>query len=293
MRAARLIPFLLPFTVVMSPVAQAAWPEDVTPSSMLEHDGEAMLEPAVLGATYEQLVKEVGTMVSNKAVLPAETLGANGWDYGFNMQWVFNEARDRAGEPSPWEMAHTSEDSLPYQWIPSFSARKGLPLSTEVGFTGGWIGMSQTGIVGGFGRIALLEGYKPWPNLSLHAGYSGYVGNRELQVGTMDMGVTLGGTYYTGALPGVHTARISPWLDFSMLRVSSASKLDANTQIALGAQTWQGGRAAASSGANPPLTMTRFAGGWQVVSQNMHLRVGVSWAPATIPVLNTGMGLTF
>ena len=291
MRPTQLVATLISLTV--SSTAFAAWPEDVTPSSMTEHEGQAMLEPAVLGVAYEQLVKEMGTMVSNKAVLPAETLGANGWEYAFNMQWVFNEARDRGSDPSPWSLAHSSEEALPYQWVPSFTARKGLPLSSEIGMTGGWVGMSQTGVVGGFGRIALLEGYKPWPNLSVHAGYSGYVGNREIQVGTMDVGVTLGGTYYTGALPGVHTAVISPWLDVSMLRVTSASKLDDDTQFAIGAQNWQGGRAAASSGANAPLSMTRFAGGWQVVSQNVHARVGLSWAPATIPVLNTGMGLTF
>ena len=92
----------LPFLVLLFPVAaQAAWPEDVTPSSMTEHNGKAQLDSAYLGAQYEQLVKEMGTMVSNKKILPAETVGAIGWEYGVHMEWVFNEAIDRGGDDSP------------------------------------------------------------------------------------------------------------------------------------------------------------------------------------------------
>jgi hypothetical protein len=274
------------------------WPEDVTPSAMLVYEDEVQLQPDVLGLQYEQLIKEVGTMVSNKAILPAETVGAYGWEFDFRMNWVFNEAINRVDArgntiPSPWDMAHQKEDSLPYQWIPSFGARKGLPWSTEVGASAGWIGMSNTAMVTAYGRVALIEGYKPWPDVTLQMGYGGYVGNSELEVGAFDMGVTLGSTYYTGRIAGAHNAQVSPWANFTMLRVSSASKLDASTQNALGAKYYKSGRTAASAGAVPPMAIPRVAAGWQITSQNMHARVGLSWAPDTIPTLNTGMGMTF
>jgi len=286
------LPSLFALALVVPGTANAQWPEDVTPSAMTEYDGEAILDAKYLGRNYRQLVAEVGTMVANKPILPAETVGVNGWEYGFYMQWVFNEAIDRGGDPSPWSLAHQEEESLPYQWIPTFSARKGLPLSTEVGLSGGWVGMSNTGVFGGYGRVALVEGYKPWPDLTLQLGYSGYVGNSELEVGTMDLGVTLGSTYYTGALPGVHLATVSPWANFTMLRVSSASTLSEEEQLAIGAKQFQGGRRATKDAADP-IAIPQAAIGWQITSQNFHARVGLSWAPETIPTLNTGMGMTF
>jgi len=284
---------LLPLALLCPLTAHAVWPEDVTPSSMLVHDGQAQLNSANLGVQYEQLVKEVGTMVGNQAMLPAETVGAYGWEFDFRMNWVFNEAIDRGNDPSPWLMAHQEEDALPYQWIPGFGARKGLPWSTEVGATAGWIGMSNTAMVTAFGRVALIEGYKPWPDVTLQIGYGGYVGNPEMEVGAFDLGVTLGSTYYTGRISGAHNGQVSPWANFTVLRVSSASKLDQATQLALGAKHYQGGRAASTSGALPPLVVPRVAVGWQVTSQNLHARVGLSWAWDTIPVLNTGMGMSF
>lgn len=285
-----LLVFLL--AAVLPGSAWAAWPEDVTPSAMTVHNGEAQLDSTALGETYEQLMAEVGTMVANPAILPAETLGQNGWDYSFAMQFVFNEARDRKNVDSPWLQAHQKEDQLPYQWIPTFSVRKGLPLSTEVGFNGGWVGMSSQGVFGGYGRVAVLEGYKPWPDVSLQLGYSGLVGNNEIEVGTLDMGVTLGSTYYTGSLPGVHMAAVSPWVNFSMLRVSAASKLSDDLKSDIGAQDFASGKRA-TEGALAPIAIPQVAMGWQIVSQNIHTRLGLSWAPNTIPTLTTGMGFTF
>ena len=298
----RLIALLLLFPAN----AVAAWPEDVTPSAMTEYGGEAQLQSQELGKMYQQLIAEVGTMVANKPLLPAETVGFNGWEVGYHMQWVFNEARDRCGslidgsnvpnqycDTSPWDLAHQKEDNLPYQWIPTFSARKGLPWSTEVGFQAGWVGMSNTGVFGGYGRIALIEGYKPWPDITLQAGYSGYVGNRELAVGTMDLGVTIGTTAYTGSLPGIHVGSISPWANFTLLRVSAGYKLDDDVAADIGAQTFRGGSAAVGTDSVAPMAIPQVAMGWQVTSQNLHARVGLSWAPSTIPTLNTGMGMTF
>ena len=281
--------FLLALALPSS--AWAVWPEDVTPSAMQIQGGELLLDSAVLGESYEQLMAEVGTMVANPAILPAETLGQNGWDYSIAVQFVFNEARDRKNEDSPWLQAHQKEDQLPYQWIPTFSVRKGLPLSTEVGSNGGWVGMSNQGVFGGYGRVAVLEGYKPWPDVSLQLGYSGLVGNNEIEVGTLDMGVTLGSTYYTGSLPGVHMAAVSPWVNFSMLRVSAASKLSDDVKSDIGAQDFA--NANRELDAPPPIAIPQVAVGWQIVSQNVHTRLGLSWAPDTIPTLNTSMGFTF
>lgn len=281
--------------LVLTLDAQASWPEDIKLSGMTEHDGEPILDPNLLGDAYDQLVKELGTLVANKPMAPAETTGLYGWDLSFYTQFVFNEAIDRAGEESPWARAHTTEDPRAYQLVPTFGFRKGLPLSTEIGANVGWIGMSQTGVVGAYGRVAILEGTKPWPDITLQAGYSGYIGNDELEVGVMDLGVTMGSTWYTGMIPGANDAEFSPWLNFSSLRVSAAPLLDPEVQGDIGAIAYQNPKRAATSDleSSAPIVLPQIGIGFQVVSRNVHARVAATWAPATIPTLNTGMGFTF
>ncbi len=273
--------------------ALGAYPEDVTPSAMVEYDGQLVLDSKRLGRDYEQLIKELGTVVANKPMAPAETLGEAGWDFAYYMQFVFNEARDRGDDPSPWARAHQQADPLPYQWIPTFAARKGLPMSTEVGFNVGWVGMSNTGVVGGFGRFGLVEGYKPWPDVSVSIGYSGYVNNKEIDLGVLDMGVTIGSTWATGHTVGVNSAQISPWANFTTLRISSAPNIDEDVAGEIGATTYKGGNNPDFADAVKPLVVPQADIGFQIVSRNIHTRVSLAWAPSTIPSLNTGMGMTF
>ena len=283
---------LLATLLLMPLTASGAYPEDVTPSEMVSFDGQLVLDSKLLGRQYEQLIKELGTVVANKPMAPAETLGAAGWDFAYYMQFIFNEARDRKGDPSPWLRSHQQSDPLPYQWIPTLSARKGLPLSSEVGFNVGWIGMSNTGVVGGFGRIGLIEGYKPWPDVSINIGYSGYINNEELELGVLDMGVTVGSTWATGHVVGLNNAQISPWANFTTLRISAQPNLDSSVSDDIGASTYRGGKVV-EPGTQKPLVVPQADVGFQIVSRNIHTRVSLAWAPSTIPSLNTGMGMTF
>lgn len=271
--------------------ARAAWPEDIDLYSMLDQDGLPVLDRELLGESYRQLVMELGTMVANKPITPADTLGVNGFDFDVGTQFVLTEARDRKGEPSPWSRAHRDEDSAPYNVIPTFTARKGLPLSTEVGGSFGWIGGSSTGLVGGFARVAVLEGYKPWPDVSLKVGYSGYVGNDQLDAGALDLGVTLGSTYPVGRLPGVNAGQVSPWLNFTTLRVSANATIDDDVENDIGALRYSRGGDDEDRG--PPIALPQVGFGCQFVSGMTHLRIAATWAPATIPTISTGFGFTF
>lgn len=287
---------MLLLALAIVPDARAAWPEDVVLSGMTEHEGDTILDSALLSASYKDLVRELGTMVANKPFAPAETTGLYGWDASLYTQFVFNEAKDRKGDISPWARAHGEEDPRAYQLVPTVGVRKGLPLSTEVGANVGWIGWSQTGVVGGYGRVAILEGYKPAPDLTLQAGYSGYVGNDELEVGVLDLGVTLGATWATGMLPGANDATFSPWVNFTSLRVSASPLLTEDTLERIGAVSYQNAKRPTpyeGAAVEAPIILPQVALGMQVVSRNIHLRMVATWAPATIPTLSTGMGFTF
>lgn len=284
---------MLTVAVLLAPsTALAAWPEDVDLYSMLDQDGLPVLDREVLGESYRQLVMELGTMVANKPITPAGTLGLYGFDFDVGNQFVLTEARDRKGEPSPWSRAHAEEKSAPYHMIPTMSVRKGLPLSTEVGGHLGWIGGTSTGLVGGWARLAVLEGFKPLPDVSLKAGYAGYVGNDQLDCGALDLSVTLGSTFPVGRLVGVNTGQISPWATFTTLRVSANATIDEEVENDIGALRYsRGGDDEEQRG--PPIALPQFGTGVQFAAGTAHVRLAASWAPATIPTISTGFGFTF
>jgi hypothetical protein len=281
--------------LLAAPPARAAWPEDVDLPSMLDQGGEAVVDREVLGRSFRQLVMELGTMVANKPTTPADTLGIYGFDVDLSNQFVLTEARNREGQPSPWTRAHRDEDSAPYHLLPTFSVRKGLPMSTEVGGSAGWIGGSSTGFAGGWARVAIFEGYKPLPDVSLKAGYSGYVGNDDLDVGVLDLSATIGSTFAVGALPGVNTGQISPWFTFTTLRVSANPTLDPELENEIGALRYARPRPGVDEedAAAPPIAIPQFGAGVQFTAATAHLKIAASWAPATVPVVSTGFGFTF
>jgi hypothetical protein len=280
--------------LLVGAAVRPAWagPQDVDLYSMLDHDGEAVIDRELLGASFRQLVAELGTLVANPTVLPASTTGLYGFEVDFGTQFVLTEAHDRAGEPSPWNRVNPEEDSSVYQVLPAMTVRKGLPLSTEVGATLGWIGGTATGTFGAFGRVAVIEGFKPLPDVTLQLGYSGYVGNDQLDCGVLDLGVTVGSTFPTGRLPGVNTGAVAPWGTFRTLRVRANPTIEPEVEEAIGALRYASGADPEEQPA-PPIAVPQFAAGVQFVSGNAHLRIGASWAPSTIPALGSGFGFTF
>lgn len=262
-------PVLALLTVLLPTTALASWPEDVTLSGMRDHGGLRVVDTETLAADYKQLTAELGVAVANKPMAPAETLGSSGFDFSFANAFVFTSTSRSDGTPSPWERAHTSEDPGQYMMIPTLSARKGLPMSMEVGANLGWIALSNTGSFGGYGRISLLEGWKPAPDLTFQVGYSGYVGNKELEVGTLDLGATLGGTFAFGTFPGINSGQFSPYLNFQLLHVASTPLIDESLQTELGIG---------------PLTkkdaqwVSQLAGGFQITNGTFVLRLVGTYA---------------
>lgn len=277
-------------------VALAAYPEDPSLSAMTEHEGVRIVDSDLLNAEYTQLVAELGTTVANQAVLPASTTGTYGFEFSATTTFVITDGRARsgptnaAGQPiSPWDRAVDDEDAEPYLFVPTFHARKGLPLSTEVGGSVGWVGLTRTGTASIYGRVAIVEGYKPIPDLTLQIGYAGYIGNEELELGVMDMGVTIGTQLPIGAAPKLNTGRFEPWANFTLLRVSAQPTADISTLEALAAQSFRG----SDPNGSKPIAIPRIAAGFQITSGNVHFRLAGSWAWKTLPTATAGMGFTF
>lgn len=275
--------------LMLSTPAMARWPEDVTLSAMLDHNGQRITAP--VSDDYRQLITELGTAISNKPISPAGTLGAFGFDFSLQNAFVFTSARGTPTDPSPWERAAPDEDPSPWMFVPTFTARKGFAASFEFGTTAGWVGMHRQGVFGAFGRLGVIEGYKPYPDLTVQMGYSGYIGNVELDMGVLDFSVRLGQNYAFGAFPEINTAQFEPYLDYSLLRITAAPRLDPAVAQAIGATRYYSfGQA---DDAEPAIGVHRFAAGFQVTNGTVHFRAAGMYAVGSVPSVTVGMGFTY
>ena len=88
--------------LLLAPTARAAWPEDVTLSAMAEQDGVRVLGSQ--RAEFLKLVQDLGTIVANKPLAPARTLGTSGFDLGISNTFAFVQTGPQDdGSPSVWE----------------------------------------------------------------------------------------------------------------------------------------------------------------------------------------------
>jgi hypothetical protein len=266
----------------------AAWAgTTVSLDAMVDHEGLPVLDRELLGASYRQLVKELGALVSNKPVTPCATTGVYGFEMDLGTWFVLNDARNR-DDLSPWTRVDPDEVAEPYSVVPVVSVRKGLPLSTEVEAHVGWLADTSTGLAGVQGRIAILEGFRPLPEVTGHLGWAGWVGNDDLEVGVFDLGVQIGTTVRSGSVQGANTATFRPWLDVSSLRVSAAPLVEAQVAEDIGAVPLGGGDPAHE----PALVLPQLGAGLQAGSRGVHVRFAVTWVPAAIPTVSTGVGFT-
>lgn len=287
------MPSFAALLLLVSP-ARAGWPEDVSLSSMTEHEGIRQVDSEALGLAYATVVRELGIAIANKPLAPAETLGASGFEFAIHNTLAFNSTRSPDGvEPSPWSRVTPDEDPGAFMFLPTFSARKGLPFSLEVGGNMTWIGMTRTGAFSAYARGSVVEGYKPWPDLTFQLGYSGYVGNPELELGVLDAGVTLGSTFAFGSFPGIRSAQFSPYVNYTLYVISAAPILDAETEEAVGAVQYKGSTPNDAEGTVPALIAHQFTAGFQITNGTFLIRILGSWGPASMPTVTAGLGFSY
>lgn len=274
-------------TALLFAWAASAANEDLTLSGMTDFQGQRVTDD--LSDDYQQLVAELGTVIANRPVYPAKTLGASGFDISFTNTFAFVTGSNADGTPGPWMRANDDDDVGGYLFVPQVSARKGLPLSMEVGLSASWLGNSHSGMFGGWARIGLVEGYKPAPDVALHLGYAGLVGNDELEVGTFDIGATVGSSFPFGSFPGINNAVWQPLADATIVVVRASPVISDELAGEIGAVpigTQDGNSIAA-------IIQPQFTGGFQLVNGTVLFRVMGTFSPKTIPLATIGMGFTY
>lgn len=276
--------------------ALAAWPEDVDLRGMSTHGGQPIADPAALGDDYGALVRQLGAAVGMRSVLPAATLGARGFELTFDQTLNFTDVTYNTDAVSPWDRASSQEDASPVLFQPGISVRKGLPMSLELGFHGRWMGQTRQGVFGGFVRAGLVEGWKPAPDVNLHLGYTGYIGNDQLDLGVFDVGLTIGTGAPVGPGKGARHAKISPFADVSLLVVTATPRLTPAEQNGIGAVTY--GRRAYNDTVDVPssqraITMPQFSGGLEIQGGSVVFRLSGGYTLKAIPSVAASLGFVY
>jgi len=265
--------------------------EDVVLSNLGTWNGSPV-DQAVTMDAYELVVNQLGLAIANKPMSPGETLGVFGFDVGLSSTVAFTDTKaGSSGQPSPWARVHETGEPNAVMWIPWLSARKGLPLSLEVGGNLGYIAFSRQTIFSGYGRWGLWEGYHPIPDISIQVGYSGYVGNNELELGALDYSATVGYTLPFGSLVGINQAQFSPYLGVGQVIVHAAPRIDESMQEDLGIGRISGFKK--GEGYTDALRHMALSGGLRVLSGDVQLRMAVQFSPGKLAALNGGLGFVY
>jgi len=266
--------------------AWAVYPNDVTFSGL-----DPASDQGVAPGAYKDVVIELGAAVAAKPMAPASTIGTSGFDVSMNHSVTFVDAAGADNIPSSWERLHESGSPDQAIWIPRIEARKGLPGSLEVTLELGVVGLSRQAVVGGHGRWALVEGYPRLPEVLIQAGYVGYTGNDELDLGVMDLSAGLGYSLPFGSVVGINTARFSPWLGATRLTVHAAPGLSEAEATALGLTPLSGFRN--SDYYDPDLNFWQLQGGFHLRSGGVTFQLSACYAVGVAASVNAGLGLVF
>ena len=236
-----------------APEASAAWPNDVRLSQLGTFNGEPVTDTGATRAAYQQVVREFGAAIANRPSI-ARTSGLHGFDLSLNtsVSWI-EDGEEGSLKPAPWERVHPDGDPNGTVFSPSITLRKGLPLGLEGGATLGYVGGSSQTTFGAFGRWGIVEGYKQYPDLTVQVGYSGLVGNEELDLGVVDTSFTVGYTLPFGRSPGMNSAKFSPYLGAGWLKIKAAPRMSDSDREALGLREVSGfkGNKAFTEGMSP------------------------------------------
>jgi len=282
--------------LLFAAAAYAAFPEDVSILAMGDFYGQSTVN--TLGEDYvvqgyHTLVGELAATISNPMSTPAETLGVNGFYVGVANSFAFIRTGTLDGEnPAGWDLADPDEDPPDYFFVPSIQVRKGLPASLEVGANFSWIGFTRTGALGGYARFAPLEGFRRVPDLAIQVGYSGYVGNDELELGVMDTRLTLGYTVPFGVTEGIHQATFSPFFSVGQDRVHAAPRVDLEGS-GLEGRVGEVSGFKKGEGFSGEFAPWRIGGGFRVVNGDYTGTFSAAYPFGSIPTVNVAFGFTY
>ena len=287
----RSAPLLL---LALPAVAHAGWSEDLSISGMTLQDGLQQVDPQPLGEAWSQVVRELGSAVGSRSLPSAHGLGARDFEITLESPVSITLTDGDAASPQAWDRLAADDDASPVQFQPGLTLRKGLPFGLEVGMTGRWFGLQHAGVISGFARAAIVDTLRPAPDINVHAGYSAYIGNREIDLSTFDVGMTIGTTVAAGAYKNAASATFSPYADVSLLVVNAMPKVNADVREATNTIAY-GRRDTDDDPSNnvSAVAIPQFAGGFQLNSGVFVMRLTGGYALKSNSFVNLAVGVSY
>lgn len=242
---------------------------------------------------YKQVVRELGVSLAASPTAPAETLGVNGFAVllGTGMAFIHTGTVDGA-HPAGWDLADADETPPLFLYMPTVEVQKGLPASLELDARFGWVGGTDTGLVGLRGRWGVVEGFRQLPDLALDLGYTAYLGNDELELGVMNMGATLGYTLPFGVTQGIHQAQFSPFVGIGLERIHAAPRVDL-TDTGLEGRLPEVSGYASSEVFDKQFAPLTVNGGFRIVNGDYAATISVAYSPQVLATVHAGIGFVY
>jgi hypothetical protein len=272
--------------------ADARAADEVMLSELATWRGTAVENTRLTSQAYKIVVRQLGAAIMNAPIAPAETLGLNGFDVSYSNTWAFLSAHGTdINNPAPWERVHPEQDPSHVMWRPGVTIRKGLPLSFEVGANWSWVAFSRQTALGGFARWSVFEGWKKAPDVSMQLGYTGYLGNDELELGALDGSLSVGYTFPIGYLIGINQADLSPFAGIGFMQVNAVPRLDDEEQEAIGISSVSG--MSGKDHYEPGFSLFTSHIGLRVRSGDFYITTSAGIVAEALPTINMSIGLTY
>ena len=165
------------------------------------------------------MARELALTIVGPPSYAAAAMGMYEGELAFDNRVSFLHTATAVGESSSaWDDLTASGEADSVAFLPGITLRKGLPFSWEVGGRMSWLAGSSQFVVGGFGRWVPFGNWKKVPDISIGLGYSGLIGNDQLELGTFHIDASIGYSFklnLRGTRPGT---RFSPYAGYQFLQ---------------------------------------------------------------------------
>jgi hypothetical protein len=200
----------------------AAYTDDIALRSLGRPHSTSLGDPATL--RFRALTSEVILALIPAAMESAETTGLSGFSYAFGLRGTKIHAsadfwRGQAG--SPLLEAPLAGGGVPnVLWTPALTLRKGLPLSSELSFTGSYLPHSHMAMLSGGIKLALHESYIEWlPNIAVRVTGHRLLGATDFDVTGIDFAGLISYRFHI-----VDALTLTPYFGYSQLYAEVTSE---------------------------------------------------------------------
>ncbi|MBJ93104.1 MAG: hypothetical protein CMP23_01375 [Rickettsiales bacterium] len=196
----------------LGPEASAGSPDDISVERLNR------LPSVERQSAFGFVIRELATAISPHPNSAVGSLGLYEFELGFDNRLGFINAGPVLGNGSdPWAAMTEGGDPSKVQWLPAIRLRKGLPFSFEVGADIGWHSGTSQMTVGGYGKLAFLDGWRRAPDAAIQLRYTGYVGNDELELGVFETDLSVGYTFLAPGISSHPDMFFSPFVGYGFL----------------------------------------------------------------------------